>query len=221
MNKVPVVPVVPVAKPKAGVTLEDYGIVLPAKVRELIAFVLLSEEEIQHRVDELADEIGSTYADEEELILLPILTGAVFLATDIGRALAKRSSLNIKYDLTKASSYESKTQQEIRIQLEPVAVRGKSVLLLDDVLDRGTTMSTLRTKLQEWGAKDISTCVMFNKLPSAPDQEVLEMRRAASPDFVGFEIPVIDGESPWIGGYGLDSTSTYHLRHLPCLVAIK
>jgi hypoxanthine phosphoribosyltransferase len=212
---------IPVAQPKNGVTLEDYGIVLPAVVRELIASVLLSEEDIQRRVDELAEEIGRIYGEGEELILLPILTGAVFLATDIGRALAKRSSLNIKYDLTKASSYESKTQREIRIQLEPVGVRGKSVLLLDDVLDRGTTMATLRGKLQEWGAKDIRACVMFNKLPSDPDAEVLAQRRAASPEFVGFEIPVVDGESPWIGGYGLDSTSTYHLRHLPCLVAIK
>ena len=212
---------IPAAKPKDGATLEDYGIVLPPKVRELIACVLLSEEEILHRVDELAEEIGRIYGEGEELILLPILTGAVFLATDIGRALAKRSSLNIKYDLTKASSYESKTQREIRIQLEPVGVRGKSVLLLDDVLDRGTTMATLRGKLQEWGAKDIRACVMFNKLPSDPDAEVLAQRRAASPEFVGFEIPVVDGESPWIGGYGLDSTSTYHLRHLPCLVAIK
>ena len=212
---------IPVAQPKNGVTLEDYGIVLPAVVRELIAYVLLSEDEIQRRVDELAEEIGRIYAEGEELILLPILTGAVFLATDIGRALARRSSLNIKYDLTKASSYESKTQQEIRIQLEPVGVQGKSVLLLDDVLDRGTTMATLRAKLQEWGARDVRACVMFNKLPNDPDQEVLEKRRVASPEFVGFEIPVIDGESPWIGGYGLDSTSTYHLRHLPCLVAIK
>ena len=212
---------IPAAKPKYGVTLEDYGIVPPAEVRELIAYVLLSEDEIQRRVAELAEEIARTYADEEELILLPILTGAVFLATDIGRALARSSSLNIKYDLTKASSYESKKQQAIRIQLEPVGVRGKSVLLLDDVLDRGTTMATLRGKLQEWGAKDIRACVMFNKLPNDPDQEVLAQRRAASPEFVGFEIPLVDGESPWIGGYGLDSTSTYHLRHLPCLVAIK
>ena len=212
---------IPVAKPKHGVTLEDFGIVPPAEVRELIACVLVSEEEIQRRVGELAEEIARIYAEEEELILLPILTGAVFLATDIGRALARSSSLNIKYDLTKASSYESKKQQEIRIQLEPVGVRGKSVLLLDDVLDRGTTMATLRGKLREWGAKDIRACVMFNKLPSDPDQEVLAQRQAASPEFVGFEVPLIDGESPWIGGYGLDSTSTYHLRHLPCLVAIK
>ena len=212
---------IPVAKPKDGVTLEDYGIVPPPEVRELIAYVLLSEEEIQRRVGELAEEIARIYAEEEELILLPILTGAVFLATDIGRALARSSSLNIKYDLTKASSYESKTQQEIRIQLEPVGVYGKSVLLLDDVLDRGTTMATLKGKLREWGAKDIKTCVMFNKLPNDPDQEVLAQRKAASPDFVGFEIPLVGGESPWIGGYGLDSTSTYHLRHLPCLVAIK
>ncbi len=212
---------IPVAKPKNGVSLEDYGIVPPAEVRALIAYVLLSEAEIQRRVDELAEEIGRTYGEGDELILLPILTGAVFLATDIGRALAKCSSLNIKYDLTKASSYDSKTQQEIRIQLEPVGVQGKSVLLLDDVLDRGTTMATLRAKLQEWGAKDVRACVMFDKLPNDPDQQVLEQRRAASPEFVGFEIPVIDGESPWIGGYGLDSTSTYHLRHLPCLVAIK
>ena len=212
---------IPAAKPKDGVTLEDYGIVPPAEVRELIAFVLLSEEEIQRRVGELAEEIARIYAEEEELILLPVLTGAVFLATDIGRALARSSSLNIKYDLTKASSYESKKQQAIRIQLEPAGVRGKSVLLLDDVLDRGTTMATLRGKLREWGAKDIRACVMFNKLPKDPDQEVLAQRRAASPEFVGFEIPLVDGESPWIGGYGLDSTSTYHLRHLPCLVAIK
>ena len=212
---------IPVAKPKDGVTLEDYGIVPPAEVRELIACVLLSEEEIQRRVDELAAEIARIYAEEEELILLPILTGAVFLATDLGRALARSSSLNIKYDLTKASSYESKKQQAIRIQLEPVGVRGKSVLLLDDVLDRGTTMATLRAKLREWGAKDIRACVMFNKMPSDPDAEVLAQRRAASPEFVGFEIPLVDGESPWIGGYGLDSTSTDPLRHLPCLVAIK
>ncbi len=212
---------IPAAKPKDGVTLEDFGIVPPAEVRELIAYVLLSEDEIQRRVAELAEEIATIYAEEEELILLPILTGAVFLATDIGRALARSSSLNIKYDLTKASSYESKKQQAIRIQLEPVGVRGKSVLLLDDVLDRGTTMATLRGKLQEWGAKDIRACVMFNKLPKDPDREVLAQRRAASPEFVGFEIPLVDGESPWIGGYGLDSTSTYHLRHLPCLVAIK
>ena len=212
---------IPVAMPKNGVKLEDFGIVPPAEVRELIACVLLTEAEIQRRVDELAEAIARIYAEEEELILLPILTGAVFLATDLGRALARSSSLNIKYDLTKASSYESKKQQAIRIQLEPVAVRGKSVLLLDDVLDRGTTMATLRGKLREWGAKDIRACVMFNKLPSDPDQEVLAQRRAASPEFVGFEVPLIDGESPWIGGYGLDSTSTYHLRHLPCLVAIK
>ena len=95
---------IPVALPKDGVTLEDFGIVPPAEVRELIACVLLSEEEIRSRVDELAKEIARIYAEEEELILLPILTGAVFLATDIGRALAKSSSLNIKYDLTKASS---------------------------------------------------------------------------------------------------------------------
>ena len=75
---------IPAAKPKNGVTLEDYGIVLPAVVRELIAYVLLSEDEIQRRVDELAEEIGRIYAEGEELILLPILTGAVFLATDIG-----------------------------------------------------------------------------------------------------------------------------------------
>ena len=212
---------IPVAMPKNDVKLEDFGIVPPAEVRELIACVLLTEAEIQRRVDELAEAIARIYAEEEELILLPILTGAVFLATDLGRALARSSSLNIKYDLTKASSYESKKQQAIRIQLEPVAVRGKSVLLLDDVLDRGTTMATLRGKLREWGAKDIRACVMFNKLPSDPDQEVLAQRRAASPEFVGFEVPLIDGESPWIGGYGLDSTSTYHLRHLPCLVAIK
>ena len=212
---------IPVAKPKNGVTLEDYGIILPARIRELIAYVLLSEEEILSRVHELAEQIRATYAEGEEVILLPILTGAVFLATDLGRALAKRSSLNIKYDLTKASSYDSKTQQEIRIQLEPVGVRGKKVLLLDDVLDRGTTMSTLRNKLREWGAADVRACVMFNKLPNNPDDEVLKQRRTASPDFVGFEIPLVDGESPWIGGYGLDSTSTYHLRHLPCLVAIK
>ena len=212
---------IPVATPKDGVMLEDFGIVPPAEVRELIACVLLTEAEIQRRVDELAEEIARIYSEEDELILLPILTGAVFLATDIGRALARSSSLNIKYDLTKASSYESKKQQAIRIQLEPVGVRGKSVLLLDDVLDRGTTMATLRRKLQEWGAKDIRACVMFNKLPSDPDAEVLAQRQAASPEFVGFEVPLIDGESPWIGGYGLDSTSTYHLRHLPCLVAIK
>ena len=94
---------IPAAKPKNGVTLEDYGIILPARIRELIAYVLLSEEEIRCRVDELAEQIRGTYAEGEELILLPILTGAVFLATDLGRALAKRSSLNIKYDLTKAS----------------------------------------------------------------------------------------------------------------------
>ena len=212
---------IPVARPKPGVTIEDYGIILPIQIRKQIEHVLLSEEEIRTRVDELAQEITLSYREGEELILLPILTGAVFLATDLGRALAKRSSLNIRYDLTKASSYAGKKQQSVQIQLEPIGVRGKTVLLLDDVFDHGNTMVALRQKLREWGAKDTKSCVMFNKVPSFPNEEVLARRMASHPDFIGFEIPPIGVKSPWIGGYGLDSTSAYELRHLPCLVTIK
>ena len=58
---------IPVATPKDGVMLEDFGIVPPAEVRELIACVLLTEAEIQRRVGELAEEIARIYAEEEEL----------------------------------------------------------------------------------------------------------------------------------------------------------
>ncbi|SHK62419.1 hypoxanthine phosphoribosyltransferase [Fibrobacter sp. UWEL] len=158
---------------------------------------MISAKQIQTRVKDLATEINSTFEFD---VILSALTGAFMFTTDLCRAMA-----NFKHRIAfiKASSYGSGMESSGKLKvtgLEKLDLKGKRVLIVDDILDTGRTMSTLVSMLKEAGATDIRTCVLMNK----------EERRSVDfhADYVGFEIA-----NEFVVGYGLDFDEDY--RTLP------
>lgn len=158
---------------------------------------MISAKKIQTRVNELAAEINQSFEFD---VILSALTGAFMFTTDLCRAMA-----NFKHRIAfiKASSYGSGMESSGKLKvtgLEKLDLKGKRVLIVDDILDTGRTMSTLVSMLKEAGATDIRTCVLMNK----------EERRTVDfhADYVGFEIA-----NEFVVGYGLDFDENY--RTLP------
>ncbi len=150
------------------------------------AEILFSEAEIAKRVAILAGELAPIRPD----IAVPILAGAFVFAADLLRALA-RNGLSLPVEFLWLGSYDAQEAGEISVLSSPTEnVRGKSVLLIDGVLDRGTTVVKARSLLKEAGAKSVITAVAVDKL--RPDA-------VTHSDFAMFQ-----GVSDFIVGYGMD-----------------
>jgi hypoxanthine phosphoribosyltransferase len=149
--------------------------------------VLFSEAQIALRVEDLAQEILPRKPD----IAVPILIGAFVFAADLLRALSRRG-LSLPAEFVRLRSYDGKAASaDVSVLAGPTeAVRGKSVLLIDGVLDRGTTIVKAGALLKEAGAKSVLTAVAVDKL--RPDA-------LAHADFAMFH-----GVEDFIAGYGMD-----------------
>ncbi len=175
----------------------------PSQLDDL-ASILLSEEQINTRLQELGAEINAAYAGRE-IAVIAIINGAVIFVADIIRQL----NIPLRLDCIRVSSYRdsSSAQQapEIidRIRLN---IEGADVLLIDDILDTGNTLAEVSKVLQSMKPASLKTCVLLDK----------KARRAVEfeADFVGFQIP-----DEFVVGYGLDFAERY--RQLPCIGVLK
>lgn len=201
-------------------TLAQHGITLPKALERRVQRVLIPKEVLKQRVTELARLLADRYQPGDEVVITPVLTGAFMFAADLGRALAAESSLDVHYALTKASTYgtvaeaDEPSERRVTIDLQPQDVAGRSMLLIDDILDHGFTLAALRDRLAEWGVVSVIVCVLLDKQLSNPAPQILAQRAKAAPDLVGFEIPDV-----WVAGYGLDADGA--LRNLPCIVSVE
>ena len=158
---------------------------------------MISAERIQTRVRDLATEIAASFEFD---IVLSALTGAFMFATDLCRATPNPRH---RIAFIKASSYGSSMESSGSLKvtgLEGLDLKGKRVLLVDDILDTGRTLSTLSQMLKDAGVCDLRTCVLMNK----EDRRTVDFHA----DFVGFEIA-----NEFVVGYGLDFDEDY--RTLP------
>ena len=153
----------------------------------MTAEILFSQREIAGRVEDLAREIAPRRPD----IAVPILLGSFVFAADLLRALA-RLGLSLPTAFLWLRSYDGKNAPgEVSVIAGPgEAVRGKSVLLIDGVLDRGATIAKARALLKEAGAKSVLTAFAVDKLRDAA---------SAHADFALFH-----GVTEFIAGYGMD-----------------
>lgn len=148
--------------------------------------ILFSEAEIAKGVADLAREIAPLKPD----FAVPILAGAFVFAADLLRALS-REGLSLPMEFLWLRSYDAQQAGEISVLCDPTGgVRGKTVLLVDGVLDRGTTIVKSRALLKEAGAKSVITAVAVDKL--RPDA-------VTHADFAMFQ-----GVADFIVGYGMD-----------------
>ena len=165
---------------------------------------LISAAAIQTAVHDLGRRITSDYADRP-LTLLGVLTGSIMLVTDVMRQIELPHQLG----LLQASSYRgtATTPGDLRINADFLPdLRGRDVLLVDDIFDTGRTLSTIVDLLQPLGPSSIRTAVLLWK--RSRTQVTLR------PDYVCFEIP-----DEFVVGYGLDFNGEY--RHLPYIGVLE
>ena len=161
--------------------------------------VLISEKEIDNRILEIADRINKDY-EGEELTLICVLKGGVMFMCD----LAKRLNLNVRLDFMSVSSYGSETKSSGVVKIIKDlddSIDGKNVLVVEDIIDSGNTLSYLIDILKKRGPKSIKLCTLLDK-PSRREKKDVFV------DYVCFEI-----EDRFVVGYGLDYDQRY--RNLP------
>lgn len=170
---------------------------VPLRWRREVQCVLITQGQITKRLRTLAHQIEHDF-DGTELVVVALLNGTVMFLAD----LVRRLSLPLRLDFIGVSSYGSGVQpgelvftKELRLD-----VRGREVILVDDILDTGNTMTRVLERLQALGPRRIRICVLLDK-PSRRLQPV-------QADYVGFEIPDV-----FVVGYGLDFAERY--RNLP------
>jgi hypoxanthine phosphoribosyltransferase len=169
-----------------------------------ITKVLVTEEQIKSRVSEMANQIDTHYAGKD-LLLVGVLKGAVMFMADISRSLQSR----VQMDWMAVSSYGSGTTSSgvVRILKDLDSdVLGKDVLIVEDIVDSGLTLSWLVSNLEARGAASVEVVTLLRK-PEAAKVDV-EVR------WVGFEIP-----NEFVVGYGLDWNERY--RTLTCVAVLS
>jgi hypoxanthine phosphoribosyltransferase len=160
--------------------------------------VLLTKEEIQARVAEVAREVASDYGDDD-LLIIGVLKGAVMVMADFSRALPR----HVEMDWMAVSSYGSgtKTSGVVRILKDlDQDVTGRRVLIVEDIIDSGLTLSWLSNNLKTRGAESVEIFALLRK----PDAALVPV----NVKYVGFDIP-----NEFVVGYGLDYAEKY--RNLP------
>jgi hypoxanthine phosphoribosyltransferase len=170
---------------------------VPPRWRKEVERILITDEQIARRIRAMAREIERDFAGRE-MVIVALLSGTVMFLADLIRNL----SLPLRLDFIGVSSYGAGTEsgnlvftKELRLDM-----RGRDVLLVDDILDTGKTFRRVLDKLRALEPCSIKTCVLLNK--KARRLEPVE------PDYVGFEIP-----DYFVVGYGLDFAERY--RNLP------
>lgn len=158
----------------------------------------LSEEKIAKRVAEMGAEISEAYGDEP-VCLICILKGSVFFTVE----LAKRITSPVELEFMCVSSYGAGTKSSGVVKISKdldVSIEGKNVIVIEDIIDSGRTLSYLLENLKLRNPKSLRLCTLLDK----PERRVVDVHV----DYVGFEIP-----DEFVVGYGLDFDQKY--RNLP------
>jgi hypoxanthine phosphoribosyltransferase len=167
--------------------------------------VLLTEEQIKRRIGELAAEIDADYAGLD-VVLVGVLKGAVMVMADLVRALRR----SVEIDWMAVSSYGSGTKSSgvVRILKDlDRDITGRHVLIVEDIVDSGLTLSWLAANLSSRGPASVEVCTLLRK----PDAAKVEVQLR----YVGFDIP-----NEFVVGYGLDYAERYrNLRDVGTLAA--
>lgn len=166
--------------------------------------VMLSEEQIDKRVRELAAQISKDY-EGKEIHLICILKGSIFFSCE----LAKRLTIPVTFDFMSVSSYGNETVSSGRVRILKdldESIQGKNVLIVEDIIDSGNTLAHLMNMLSTRGPESLEICTLLDK----PDRRVTDV----DVKYVGFVIP-----DEFVVGYGLDYNQ--HYRNLPYVGVVE
>ena len=169
-----------------------------------LADILLSEEEIKEIISDLGARITEDYKGKN-LLLVSVLKGSIVFMADLMRSI----NLECKIDFMAVSSYGSGSESSGSVKIIKdldIDLQGYDLLIVEDILDSGNTLSKLKRLLMERNPKSVKICTFLDK-PSRRTADI-------SADYVGRQIP-----DEFVVGYGLDYDEKY--RNLPCLGILK
>ena len=164
---------------------------------------VFSEETIRARVQELGREISASYTEDDRLVLIGVLKGSFLFMADLARAI----DVPHEVDFLMASSYGDAmvSSGEVSFLYDPkTELDGRAVLLVEDIVDTGTTLSHLIPRLEERGASRVDVVSLLHKRLTSG---------ALEPRWVGFDAP-----KSFLVGYGLDHAEAF--RHLPYIASL-
>lgn len=170
-----------------------------------IAYVLIDEVELQRRIQGLGKAIAVDHTGADDLLLICVLKGAYIFLADLSRALARPHQV----DFMGVSSYGAGTKSSGAVQIImdlKEDISGRHVLIVEDIIDSGRTLSYMRRNLLARSPASLRICSLLNK-PSRREVDV-------EVDYVGFDIP-----DEFVVGYGLDYGQLY--RNLPYIAVLK
>lgn len=166
--------------------------------------VLIPEDVVTRRIRELADEISKDY-EGKQVHLICILKGSIIFSCD----LAKRITVPVTFDFMSVSSYGNETVSSGRVRILKdldESIQGRDVLIVEDIIDSGNTLSYLYDLLSSRSPNSLNICTLLDK----PDRRETDVEVK----YVGFEIP-----DEFVVGYGLDYNQVY--RNLPYVGVIE
>lgn len=168
--------------------------------------ILINEEKLIKRVEELANQISKDY-ENKEIILVCVLKGASYFAIDLSK---KITDCDVIMDFLKISSYgvnNRETTGKINFKLDiSENIENKDVIIVEDIIDSGITLNYLYDYLKEKNPKSLKICVLLDKKE--------RRKKDINVDYIGFEI-----ENKFVLGYGLDYDEKY--RNLPYIAYIE
>ena len=156
---------------------------------------LINEKQLQKRISELGKQITEDYKNKE-IVIICILRGAVYFATDLSKNI-KSDSLLMEFMQVSSYGNNKETTGELKIKKDlEIDIKGRNVLIVEDIIDSGITMTTLKKYLLEKEPESLKICTLLDK----KERRKVEIEA----DYVGFEIP-----NKFILGYGLDYEEYY------------
>jgi len=155
--------------------------------------VLINKEQINKRLDELANQLMEEYKGKE-LMFLCILKGSIFFTVE----LAKRIKNNIQFEFIEVSSYENnKSTGKVKINKDITSsIEGKNVIIIEDIVDTGRTLCFLKEYLLRKNPQSLKICALLDK----PSRRTVQIEA----DYIGFTI-----ENKFVVGYGLDDEQNH------------
>lgn len=167
--------------------------------------VMISVEKLNERIAELAEEITAEFRDDNDLHVICILKGSFLFFAD----LVRKIDIDLTVDFLGLSSYGDSTESSGVVRLTQdlsKPIKGRNVLVVEDIIDTGLTMKYLVENLNTRGPKTIKVCTLLHK----PDNRTVDVPM----DYVGFEIP-----NEFVIGYGLDYSEKF--RNLPFIGVVR
>lgn len=166
--------------------------------------IMFDESKLNEIVESMSDSINKDYGDVE-IIAVVVLKGSLIFSADLIRKL----NMNVRIDFMQASSYGAGTESSGVIKIKKDLendIKGKHVLIIEDIIDSGRTLSLLKKELKSRGAESVKIAALLSK----PSRHVVEVEA----EYIGAEIP-----DEFVVGYGLDLAERY--RNLPYIGVLK